>query len=101
MTARLPELRLLAPADLLAAAERILAAPTYNVQRVSMDEVYTFAVATTQLCEICTLVAADLSGRADDAGRARLRGHLHALGFLPASFAPPPSHPREEITSHG
>lgn len=88
MTARLPHLQLLAPAELLRSAERILAHPT--CARASLNEVYTFAVATTQLAEIATLSAALLAGAAGQEERARLREHLIALGVLPPNFTIPP-----------
>lgn len=99
MSARLPELRLLSPAELLAAAERILRNPTYNVQRVATDEIYTFAVATTQLAAICAAAAAHVAGRASAADLDHLRAQLIQLaaGFapLPPSPAPPTPAPQE------
>ena len=79
MSVRLPELQLLPPADLLRAAERILAHPTCNVQRVSMDEVFSFAVATTQLAEICGLAGRHVAGLGTAADLQRLRDHLTGL----------------------
>lgn len=84
MTVRLPRLVALPPADLLRSAERILAHPT--CARASLNEVYTFALATTQLAEIAVLAAAHVTGTAGADQRARLRDHLLALGVLPATF---------------
>lgn len=95
MTARLPTLTMLSPGELLRAAERILAHPT--CARASLDEVYTFALATTALAEIAVLSAALLAGTAGEAECARLREHLIALGVLPPGFQTPHS----EEPSHG
>lgn len=98
MTVRLPELQLLSPSALAVAAERILANPTSNVQRVSVNEIYTFATATTQFLEIGGLAARMVAGVGSPDETARLCQHLQELGFLPASFTAP--EPREE-TPHG
>lgn len=98
MTVRRVELRLLTPSELLIAAERILDNPSCNVQRVSMDEVYTFAIATTHFAEICGLVARVAYRQATPAEGARLRAHLVALDFLPADAGAPTT---AEETQHG
>lgn len=99
MSARLPELQLISPAALVAASWRILAHPTYNAQRVALDEIYTFATATMQFDEICRLAAAQLEGAAAPSEIERLREHLTALGFVAPSAAMPAPTPKE--TSHG
>lgn len=89
MTARLVEPQVISPERLLAAAERVLVHPSCNVQRVSMDEIYTFALATTQFTEICGLSARQIAGAATADELTRLRTHLIGLGFLPAGDSPP------------
>lgn len=83
MTVRLPSLAPLQPAELLQAAERILAHPT--CARASLNEVVSFALAMTAFAEVAVLAAALLSGTANADQRARLRDHLLALGVLPTS----------------
>ena len=74
--------------------EDILAAPSYNVQRVSMNEVFTFATAHTQAVEICTLFVRLASWPDASGDGAVLTSHLQALGFLPP-YPITPSNPEE------
>lgn len=90
---RSPDLKLLSPAEALAAARRILAHPACNTQRVSLDEVYTLAVALEQFAEVAALAAAHLLGAATPADLASLRTHLLALGILPPAFSIPVQEP--------
>lgn len=83
---RAPDLKLLSPRDLLEAAERILAYPACNTQRASLNEVYTFAVAATQLAEVAAIVSRQIAGRALPEDDRALRGHMVALGCLPVTF---------------
>ena len=90
---RPPELSLLSPPEALAAAKRVLAHPTYAVQRVALNEIYTFAVAMEHFTEVSVLAAAQLRGAASPDDLARLRTLLLALGILAPSFSPPVQEP--------
>lgn len=98
MSARPAEpIRLLTIADVLAASERILAAPRSNAVRVSLNEIVSFAVLAGQLDAIVKK-AADLVVTGDRrTAAARLRALEAALaesGYLATT-------PSQDRTAHG
>ncbi len=90
---RRPSLPLLSPVATGVAAQRILDNPTYAVQRVALDEVYSLAVAYLQLAEISGIVSRRIAGRSLPEDDRALRGHMVSLGCLPASFLRQPQEP--------
>lgn len=80
MTARTAKLEQLPGDVLLEVSRRILAAPSSNVQRVSMNEIYSFALALPALVAIGDLTALHLAGA--PGADAQLRGALAAAGFI-------------------
>lgn len=76
------ELQVLSPETLTATALRILAAPRRQSQRVSMNEVYTFALFTVQAVECLATTARLLEQTAAAAERLALRRELETLGLL-------------------
>ena len=85
------ELRILPLEELEAAAARIVAAPQRAVQRVSIDEVYTFALFTRQAGSCLVLAARLVAGAATDAERTALCGELETLGLLTPDPQPEPA----------
>lgn len=67
--------------EVLTAAERILAAPNSNAQRVSENEILTLASIARQYRQLGILAARHRTGRGPDP--AHLDEHLRAAGFLP------------------
>lgn len=84
MSARLHTPTMLDLGAIVAAADRILSRPTTNVQRVSLDETYSFARLAKQFVALAGLAALHQAGAATPADTATLTAMLQHAGFLPA-----------------
>lgn len=89
MSVRIPQPRMLPGEDVLAAAGRILKHPSANVQRVAMDEIYSFAVTVLQFDALGELAGRHMAGLATPNEIAALTTLLDTAGFLPGP-APAP-----------